>query len=223
MKKHIYLVKGEKTEIDQHFKNRIFQILEATLKKNSVHQLKLIITDLKPPSLSVIPFRKDKIAVISVKSEKAELIDEIMTINGFNGIYSVDEALPVAYNKTWPDGEKTPGVCLLTLFKRKKDLEYEKFIDRWHNGHTPLSLKIHPLWNYNRNVVGEELSGSSVWYDGIVEEHFKSSSDLLNPFKFFGNPFIIIPRMLKVYFDVNSFIEYASIKTYLANEYILKS
>ena len=118
--------------------------------------------------------------------------------------------------------EKTPGVCLLTLFRKKKNLDYHEFIDRWHNGHTPLSLKIHPLWHYSRNVVEETEPGSIELYDGIVEEHTRTRKELMNPFKFFGNPIVILPNMLRVYFDVNGFLDYGSVEPYLTQEYILK-
>ena len=162
-------------------------------------------------------------AVLSVYYPENIDVPIASEIEGLAGHYFVEEALVLSYEKTWADADKTPGTCLLTLFRKKKNIDYQTFIDRWHYGHSPLSLKIHPLWHYNRNVVKEELSGSQTWYDGLVEEHVKKKSDLLNPFKFFGNPLIIIPRMVTVYRDVKSFIDYGSIESYLTQEYILKS
>ena len=133
------------------------------------------------------------------------------------------EALPVSYRKNWNDGEATPGACLLTLFSKKRNIDYETFINRWHNGHTPLSLRIHPLWNYVRNEVKEVLTKESPKFNGIVEEQTRMAADLLNPFRFFGNPLIIIPRMITVYADTKSFIDYGTMETYLAAEYHIKS
>ncbi len=144
-------------------------------------------------------------------------------VPGFSGSYKVTEALPVAYEKNWQDGQKTPGICLLTLFRKKESIDYQTFIQRWHQGHTPLSLRVHPLWHYNRNEVTDQLSADSEYFNGIVEEHCRTKSELMNPFKFFGSPFIIIPRMLKVYSDVKSFIDYSSIEPYLVTEYHIKS
>ena len=129
---------------------------------------------------------------------------------------------PVAYEKTWDDGKMTPGIWLLTLFNRKKGLDYETFIHRWHNSHTPLSLKIHPLWNYSRNVVEKILAENSTSYEGIVEEQMRTDRDLLNPFRFFGNPMVIIPRMIAVYKDTQSFLDYGGIETYMAREVVVK-
>lgn len=139
------------------------------------------------------------------------------------GGYSVEEAIPVAYEKSWEDGQATPSVCLFTLFRQKKGIDYDTFIYRWHNSHTPLSLKIHPLWHYNRNVVKEKLTDSSNLWDGIVEEHTRSTDELLNPLKFFGNPFTMIYNMIRVYFDTKSFLDYKTIEPYLATEVHIKS
>jgi hypothetical protein len=222
MQKDIYLIRGAESESYFDFKNRIFD--KAQSISDRFDGIKLTITEVKPPSVSVIPFRKSKIAALSVvhtsgKDPEQSLLD----LDGFAGAYRVTEALPVAYEKTWPDGEVSPGVCLLTLFRKKKKIDYDTFIDRWHNGHTPLSLKIHPLWHYNRNVVDKHLVDTSETFDGIVEEHCRTKAELFNPFKFFGNPLLIIPRMLEVYFDVRSFLDYPSIEPYLVSEYYIKS
>ena len=146
-----------------------------------------------------------------------------MKSEGFAGAFTVEEALPVSYEKTWADCEHTPGVCLLTLFHRKPGIGYDTFIHRWHNGHTPLSLRLHPLWNYNRNVVLQKISEHPEWFDGIVEEQTCTRSELLNPFKFFGNPLEIVGNMIAVYTDIKSFLDYKRIETYLAMEYHIVS
>jgi hypothetical protein len=150
-------------------------------------------------------------------------MDLIMQADGFEGGYLVEEAIPVAYRKAWKDGSLTPGVCLLTLFHSKPGLDRETFIRRWHMGHTPLSLRLHPLWNYNRNVVVGTLDHDSRWYDGIVEEQFMRSPDLLNPLIFFGPPLKTPRHMYRVLQDTRSFIDMKRMETYLAMEVHFKS
>jgi hypothetical protein len=223
MNKEIYLVRGTDDESYQDFYSRIFSLTSLLAKKLNPEALKFTITETAPPKLTIIPFRRSKIAAISVYKSNPDRVEEIREAEGFYGAYRVTEALPVTYQKNWKDGEPTPGACLLTLFSKKKSIDYETFIHRWHHGHTPLSLRIHPLWNYVRNVVNEGLFEKSTWFDGIVEEQVQDASDLLNPFRFFGNPLIIIPRMLMVYSDTKSFIDYHGMETYLAAEYHVKS
>jgi len=160
---------------------------------------------------------------LSVAREKVQAMDLITHAEGFRGGYMVEEAVPVVYKKEWEDGNPTPGACLLTLFHKKPGLDQETFIRRWHQGHTPLSLRLHPLWNYNRNVVTGVLTGDSPWYDGIVEEQFQKSSDLLNPLVFFGPPLKVLLHMYQVLMDTRSFIDMKRIETYLTTEFHFKS
>jgi len=219
MRKEIYLVRGNENEDYRAFTDRILELAGETAAKFNPDALRITVTKQAPPKISIIPFKKSKIAVISVYKENHESVDVLKKAAGFIGAYKVEEAIPVAYEKTWPNGEPTPGVCLLTLFHRKPGIDYDTFINRWHNGHTPLSLKIHPLWNYNRNVVLQKLCDSYGWYDGIVEEQTRTRAALLNPFKFFGDGLEITGNMIAVYKDVRSFLDYKKIETYLATEY----
>jgi len=223
MHKEIYLIQGIADEEYNAFTSRIAGIVEYVTEKIKPNGIKYTITDRSPPAISIIPFSRKKMAAISIYKENTRSADSLIDADGFYGAYRVTEALPLAYLKEWPDGNATPGACLLTLLAKKKSIDYPTFIDRWHNSHTPLSLRIHPLWNYNRNVAHEKLSPDTNHFDGIVEEQVKETSDLLNPFKFFGHPLVIIPRMLKVYTDTKSFIDYPSMETFLATEYHIKS
>jgi len=223
MKKTIYLVRGEKKESYTDFKERILLLIQNLVEKNPSVLAKVVLTVEAPPTISIIPFRKDKIASISIKMSEANEFEELLKVNGFAGSFEVTEALPVAYDKNWEDGIVTPGICLLTLFNQKKSIDYKTFIDRWHNSHTPLSLKIHPLMHYDRNVVDERGQSNTESWDGIVEEHCKTKSELLNPTKFFGGALKMIPNMISVYTDTKSFLDYGTIETYLASEYIIKS
>ena len=66
-------------------------------------------------------------------------------------------------------------------------------------------------------------SQNSENWDGIVEEQFKTRSDLLNPIRFFGHLSIMPYRMWQVYSDTKGFLEYHTIEPYFASEIHLKS
>ena len=223
MHKDIYILKSQLSEDYKSFKNRVFNLCNAVAEKYEPESLKTCLTVKPPPRISVIPFKREKIAVISLTCKTNSSIDLITQADGYVGAYVVEEALPVAYKKDWEDGSPTPGVCLLTLFHKKQGLDQETFINRWHHSHTPLSLRLHPLWNYNRNVVNRISSEDSKWYDGIVEEQFQKPSDLLNPFVFFGPPLKVPLHMYQVLKDTRSFIDMRKIETYLSTEIHFKS
>jgi len=219
MLKYIFLVRGGKDETHEAFLRRMLELGNSLAQNHEPINLKLTVTAYPPPAVSIIPFKKNRIAAISMTDPKGDFLPLLSNLTGISGGYRVHEAIPVAYDKTWADGQQSPGVCLLTLFRQKNGIDYDTFIDRWHNSHTPLSLKLHPLWNYSRNVVSEQVLEQSQPWDGIVEEHFRSATDLLNPFRFFGKPLKIGWNMMQVYTDTRSFLDYKTIEPYLAVEY----
>ena len=223
MQKEIYILRGILGESYNDFKNRMFGLVDSIINAADPATLKVTLTTKKRPAISIIPFKKQKVAVFSVSTTSPGLRDHLSKIAGFAGGYSVEEVVPVVYEKTWSDMTPTPGVCLLTLFHSKPSLDHETFLDRWFNGHTPLSLKLHPLWNYNRNEVKNTLTENSEPFDGIVEEQFRSTSDLLNPFIFFGPPLKVLIHMWQVLTDTRSFIDMKRIETYFAEEIVVKS
>jgi hypothetical protein len=223
VKKAIYVIRGTDSETYPNFRARVLELARLAEEEADPRLLKVTLTVSKPPRMSVIPFRRTKVAAISIRTGAPAQVTGLSQAEGFFGGYLVDEAIPVAYEKTWSDGIMTPGVCLLTLFHRRSGLDESTFLHRWHNGHTPLSLRLHPLWNYNRNVVTNIKEGSISAYDGIVEEHFRKRSDLLNPLRFFGPPIKVPVHMMQVWIDSRSFIDMKRIEVYLAAEYILRS
>jgi len=223
MQKEVYLIRGTPSEDHKSFSDRIFRISEEVLHQGSHEKLKICLTLRHPPRISIIPFKRKKIASVSVYREGGAPLKSFTEAAGFAGAYEVEEALPVTYSKDWQDGQETPGACLLTLFHQKPGISHDTFIRRWHQGHTPLSLKLHPLWNYSRNVVKAKLTGDSPWFDGIVEEQVRKTPDLLNPFIFFGPPLKVPIHMYQVLKDTRSFIDMKHMETYLASEIHLKS
>ncbi|MCZ7682975.1 MAG: EthD domain-containing protein [Sandaracinaceae bacterium] len=200
------------------FARRVDALAPALLAEEP-EGLKLTVTEAPPPRLSVIPFSRTPFALLSVWTRDEGALDAWSRAAATEGIdvtaYRVEESTPVAYARTWPDGERTPAVVLLTVFRRKRGLDDEELIRRWHGGHTPLSLEIHPLFGYVRNVVTRS-SGAPL--DAIVEEHFRTREDLLHPHKMFGGPLRMLPNMVRVAKDIAGFIDRASLETFLAAE-----
>jgi len=221
MHKEIYLVGGRDAETYTTFRDRMLGTASDVMQFYRPVKMWTTLTEAPPPRLSVIPFKRGKIAAFTLfrQDDDVRPCTMLTELDSFRSAGRVEEALPVAYHKNWPDGTITPGVCLLTLFRKREGISHEQFLDRWHNSHTPLSLRIHPLWHYNRNVVTGMIASNEIPWGGIVEEHFTSRGKLLNPFRFFGNPLVILPRMLEVYKDVNAFLDYKTIETWLVREY----
>ena len=189
-------------------------------------KLQLTLTEAPPPKLSLFPFKSQPIAIFNVYDEADDpsrfsdvLQDAASSVSG----YEVEEAYPVAYDKAWSDGEPTPSPILLTMLRKKGELSSEEFIRRWHDGHTPLSLEIHPLWYYQRNVICEPVTEGAEPSDGIVLEACRTRGDFLNPARFFGGALKMVPNMLRVAKDVGGFLDMKKTETFYATEYHLRS
>ena len=97
MIKQIYLVRGTEDESYKTFCERIYWEVDTLVKEKDISFISYTITENAPPSISIIPFRKKKIAAITIKKNDNNLVESIVNIKGFEGAYSVTEALPVAY------------------------------------------------------------------------------------------------------------------------------
>ena len=225
MTKLQYVVRPESRPTLSQFRERVLEQLVPDLLEREPIGLKVTVTVDDPPRLSVIPFRRAPLALISIEHEADGGHDWFLPLSRFGRIsgYRVVESVPLDYQRDWPDGEPTPGVGLLTLFARRRGLDLQAFIKAWHGGHTPLSLEIHPIWRYERNVVQAVLLDGSPPFDAIVEEHFRSREDLLNPLRFFGGAARMVPNMVRVAADIRRFIHLRSMESYLVSEHHIRS
>lgn len=99
-------------------------------------------------------------------------------------VYLVAESVPQEYARIdWPDGQRSPGVTLFAMLKRRPTVPAPEFYQRWL-AHTQISLEIHPLTRYHRNAVLRKVSGAGDHWDGIVEERVDCLEDL-EPARFY--------------------------------------
>lgn len=217
-----YLLRGPATESVGAFRERALSC-GARLLASGPAGLKLTFTAEDPPRFSVMPFRRDRLALVSLRDEAplGEAVlrwNAVMSSEGAAAGYHVEESTPRAYTRDWPDGTDTPGGGMLTLLHRRAGLSDAEFLRRWHEGHSPLALEIHPLWNYVRNVVAAPVLPGSPPLCGLVEEQCRTREELLDPARFFGGWLRMVPNMLRVYGDVRSFLDLAAIENYLVTE-----
>jgi hypothetical protein len=221
----MYVLRGN-GESHQAWSKRMRNEVSRQLLALEPSKLQLTVTEALPPKLSLFPFKARPIAIFSVYDEAEQpsrfteaLLDAASSVSG----YEVEESYPVAYDKDWSDGEPTPSPILLTLLRRKRGISAEEYIRRWHGGHTPLSLEVHPLWYYQRNVVRTPITEGAEPSDGIVLEACPSRADLLSPVRFFGGPLRMVPNMARVANDIRGFLDMKQTETYYATEYHLRS
>jgi hypothetical protein len=189
-------------------------------------ELCLHVTVEPPPRLSVIPFKRRPVALVSVRGDDIELGalagDRLDDLPGAWAGYRVEEALPVERARTWALGERAPGACLLTIFRRHPRLDREAFLREWHGTHTPMSLEIHPMWSYVRNTISEILLPGSPPWDGLVTESYREPGELLNPLRLFGGPLRAPWNMIRVGRHISRFMDLRSMENFLVGEWALE-
>lgn len=135
--------------------------------------------------------------------------------------YLVTESVPLRCpDRSWADGERSPGVTLWTAFPKPERISDEAFFAHWYGSHTPLSFEVHPLWQYVRNAVARPLTPGAPPYRAIVEERFRSLDEILDMKRFFGGDLANIKRVLD---DLAVFTDMAAMNTTPMSEYVVKS
>jgi hypothetical protein len=140
--------------------------------------------------------------------------------------YLVTESVPRAYEeRTWPDGERSPGIKQLTMFTRRPDIDDVQFFSRWHGSHTPLTFELHPVCLYVRHAVARAVTEGAPPWRGIVEEGFRTVEDLTDPMRYFSaaSSEELERNARRVLDDVSTFLDLGSVESYAMAEYILRT
>ncbi len=225
LKKWMFVLRGN-GESHASWGRRMRDEVSAQLLQLGPSKLQLTVTEAPPPKLSLFPFKRQPIAIFNVYDEAdnpSRYVEALQSAASSVSGYEVDEAYPVAYDRVWKDGEPTPSPILLTMLRKKAGVTSDEYIRRWHGGHTPLSLQIHPLWYYQRNVIHKAVTDGAEPSDGIVLEACRTRGDLLNPTRFFGGALEMVPNMLRVANDIKGFLDMKKTETFYATEYHLRS
>ncbi len=135
--------------------------------------------------------------------------------------YLVTESVPLRCpDRTWADGERSPGVTLWTAFPKPDRLSDEAFFAHWYGSHTPLSFEVHPLWQYVRNAVARALTPGAPAFRAIVEERFRGLDEILDLKRFFAGDLANVKRTLD---DLAVFTDMATMNTTPMSEFVVKS
>jgi len=140
----------------------------------------------------------------------------------------VTESVPRAYgkNRTWPDGERSPGLSIVTVFDKKAGLADDDFFRIWHAEHTPMSFEIHPIWLYVRNAAARPVTTGAPAIRSIVYESVPTVEDLLDVGRFFGSGGSkqkLAENIGRVSAHLETFADTAGLQTTPMAEYILRT
>ena len=128
--------------------------------------------------------------------------------------------------RTWPDGERSPGLSITTFFDKKSGVDDETFYRIWHGEHTPLSFEIHPFWLYVRNQTLRPITPGAPSVRGIVYEAVPTDEDMLDFTRFFGcadDPAKLMDQIKIVDDHMETFGDRANLQCVPMREWIFKT
>ncbi|MGE0601215.1 MAG: EthD domain-containing protein [Dehalococcoidia bacterium] len=122
-------------------------------------------------------------AVLEAWSDSGAPLEPPSTLGGACHTYLVEETVEKPYARTWPAGERSPGVKSFFLALRHPSMTHGEMARYWGEQHAPLALRIHVgMWRYTRNVVTRPLTSNAPDWDGMAILHFQTSHDLRERF-----------------------------------------
>jgi hypothetical protein len=147
--------------------------------------------------------------------------------------YSVVESLYRDYGgnrwskpRSWPDGERSPGVLTVALLHQHPEQTLEEWITRWHTRISPITEAIQPRSRYVRNAVFRAVTDDAPPFRGIVEEAWPSLEHVTDPMLFYcgdGDPGRMNTHMAQMIEEITAFVDLSTLRSVTMSEWILKS
>lgn len=200
--------------------------------------LSVVVDDAEATVPAPVPVPDDELPIrleVSVWLDTLDARGPVEALLADHGVrragYLVTESLCEDYGTTpdwpeprdWPDGRRSPGITVLTVFDKKPDLSDDVFYGHWYGHQTPMSAAMQPRVRYVRNAVVRGLTPGAPPLRAIVEEAWPSTAHLTDPNVFFGaadshemgeNIRIMLDSM-KVFADAST------LRTFTMSEYLL--
>jgi hypothetical protein len=147
--------------------------------------------------------------------------------------YSVVESLYRDYGgnqwgapRSWPDGERSPGVLTVALLQQHPDQSLDEWMTRWHTRISPITEEIQPRTRYVRNAVFRPITDGAPLVSGIVEEAWPSLGHVTDPMLFYcadGDPEKMNANITQMIEEINAFVDLSTLRSGTMSEWILKS
>ena len=161
---------------------------------------------------------------VDAVEQAGEVVDQVPTA-ARTAAYLLTESVPLSWvGRAWPDGVRSPGVSLLTVFPKLPGIDSDAFFSRWHGSHSVLTFQIHPVRRYVRNAVVRSL-GAGPSLDAVVTESF-DVADLLDPRRFYGAGEPTLPwreALARMGEDLDTFCDMDRLQTAPTEEILLSS
>src|SRR4051812_32818454 len=158
----------------------------------------------------------------SILRDKAQRLAGYQVIESLYREYGGNEW---ASPRDWPDGTRSPGPLVVTMFPQHPDMDFESWIRFWHDKQSPMSEAIQPRTRYVRNAVFRSITDDAPPFRAIVEEAWPSVETVTDPMQFFcaDDADTLTKNITTMMEHVSAFIPMDAMRNYPMSEWILKS
>lgn len=133
---------------------------------------------------------------------------------------------PHGRRRDWPDGERSPGVVMVTLLRRPTTISEEDWITHWHTVQSPVSEAMQPRMRYVRNAVARVITPDAPPIEGIVEEAWPTPEHMTDPQLFYGagdDPDLMVRNLTEMLESVTAFLDLNELRSFTTSEYLLRN
>jgi hypothetical protein len=141
-------------------------------------------------------------------------------------LYEDYGSTPHAAARSWPDGDRSPGVLTVACIHRPAGLAYDEWIERWHGTQSPASGRLQPRTRYVRNEVVRALTPGAPEVHGIVEEGWPSTAHVADPMLFFnaeGDQERLQANLREMFDNVEACLDLARLRSTTMSEYLVRT
>ena len=128
--------------------------------------------------------------------------------------------------RSWPDGERSPGVLTVALLQQHPAQTFDEWMTRWHTRISPITESIQPRCRYVRNAVFRAVTAGAPPVRGIVEEAWPSLEHVTDPMLFYcadGDPERMNAHVAQMIEEIDAFVDLSTLRSVTMSEWILKS
>jgi hypothetical protein len=139
----------------------------------------------------------------------------------------VCESVPTPYGNAmgWREGDRSPGLSLVTLLDKPAGVDEAEFYRSWHVLHRATTAECHPFTSYVRNEVARALTPGAPPLRGIVTESAPDEQDFLDQDRFYvsgGDRERLRANQKRVAGEIVQFIDMDRIQVAPMSEYVVR-
>lgn len=235
----MYLVWDRPSVAEEELGARVADELVPALLELQPRGLSLVVDDGDAQVPAPVPVPDDELPIRLAVSIWLDTIDNRAAIEAAlapfgvrRAGYLVTESLCEDYGTTpdwpkprdWPDGDRSPGIAVLTVFDKKVSLDDDIFYAHWYGHQTPMSAAMQPRVRYVRNAVVRGVTPGAPPLRAIVEEAWPTVAHLTDLNIFFGaTNNEEMGENIRVMLDsMKVFADASTLRTFTMSEYLLK-